>query len=149
MKNTMRGFLIAVFLVSGAAVADAGGPIVLAQGGHDHHAGMDHSVHEAPESEADDADAAMTTGAKGKTCGKSGMSGGHGGGKGGMGGMGGGHGGGKGGMSSGHGGGNGGMGGGHGGMGGHHQDVLSRLDRIEKRQILIETMLREMLLNDN
>jgi hypothetical protein len=31
---------------------------------------------------------------------------------------------------------------------GHHQDVLNRLDRIEKRQILIETMLRELLLNE-
>ena len=42
--------------------------------------------------------------------------------------------------------------GGHGGRGhgmkhGHHQDVLKRLDRIEKRQILIETMLRELLLS--
>jgi len=31
-------------------------------------------------------------------------------------------------------------------MHGHHQDVLDRLDRIEKRQILMETMLRELLL---
>jgi len=31
-------------------------------------------------------------------------------------------------------------------MHGHHQDVLDRLDRIEKRQILMETMLREILL---
>lgn len=29
---------------------------------------------------------------------------------------------------------------------GHHQEVLKRLDRIEKRQALIETMLRELLL---
>lgn len=31
---------------------------------------------------------------------------------------------------------------------GHHQDVLKRLDRIEKRQIIIETMLRELLLDE-
>jgi hypothetical protein len=31
-------------------------------------------------------------------------------------------------------------------MQGHHQEVLQRLDRIERRQVLIETMLREMLL---
>ena len=32
---------------------------------------------------------------------------------------------------------------------GHHQEVLNRLDRIEKRQILIETMLRELLLDEH
>jgi hypothetical protein len=30
----------------------------------------------------------------------------------------------------------------------HHQDVLARLERIERRQVLIETMLRELLLED-
>ena len=42
------------------------------------------------------------------------------------------------------------MGGGHGGMGGmhaHRAEMMSRLDRIETRQVLIETMLREMLLS--
>ena len=141
MKQTMLGFLIAVFLVGGAAIADADTPLVLAQGGHDHHAGMDHSMHTAAEPETGAADATKTPDAA-KGCGKRGMGGGHGGDKGGMGGMGGGHGGGKGGMGGGH-------GGGMGGMGGHHQDVLSRLDRIEKRQILIETMLRQMLLNND
>jgi len=42
------------------------------------------------------------------------------------------------------------MGGGmmHGGRGmmGRHEDVLDRLERIERRQIIIETMLRELLL---
>ena len=59
-------------------------------------------------------------------------------------------------MHGGHGGGGMGKGSmheGHGGgkkgkrmMHGHHQEVLDRLDRIEKRQILMETMLREILL---
>ena len=31
---------------------------------------------------------------------------------------------------------------------GHHQEVLKRLERIEKRQIIIETMLRELLLDE-
>jgi hypothetical protein len=47
----------------------------------------------------------------------------------------------------GHGGGGMGHGGGHGMMQGHHQEVLERLDRIEKRQILIETMLRAIMLD--
>ena len=38
------------------------------------------------------------------------------------------------------------MHGGRGGMMGHHQDVLDRLERIERRQVVIETMLRELLL---
>jgi hypothetical protein len=41
-------------------------------------------------------------------------------------------------------GGGGGMRGGR-GMMGHRQDVLDRLERIERRQIIIETMLRELL----
>ena len=45
-------------------------------------------------------------------------------------------------------GGRGGKGKGHEMKHGHHQDVLNRLDRIEKRQIIIETMLRELLLNE-
>jgi hypothetical protein len=32
------------------------------------------------------------------------------------------------------------------GMMGRHEDVLDRLERIERRQIIIETMLRELLL---
>ena len=32
------------------------------------------------------------------------------------------------------------------GMMGRHQDVLDRLQRIERRQVMIETMLRELLL---
>jgi len=49
-----------------------------------------------------------------------------------------------------------GMGGGKGGMSGsggmadrhgHRAEMQSRLDRMELRQVLIETMLREMLLN--
>lgn len=35
---------------------------------------------------------------------------------------------------------------GHGRHGDFHEEVRARLDRIEKRQILIETMLRELLL---
>jgi hypothetical protein len=34
-----------------------------------------------------------------------------------------------------------------GGMQGHRAEMMSRLDRIEMRQVLIETMLREMLLS--
>ena len=62
-----------------------------------------------------------------------------------MGRMGNGHGG-MGGMGRGHGR----MGEEHGGMGGmhaHRAEMMSRLDSIETRQILIETMLREMLLS--
>lgn len=33
-----------------------------------------------------------------------------------------------------------------GGMRGRHEDVVARLERIERRQIIIETMLRELLL---
>lgn len=49
------------------------------------------------------------------------------------------------------GGGHGGMGGGHGGGGmkammAKHEELMAQLERIERRQILMETMLRELLL---
>lgn len=37
---------------------------------------------------------------------------------------------------------------GHDAKHGHHQEVLKRLDRIEKRQVLIEAMLRELMLEE-
>jgi hypothetical protein len=174
MKQNALALLCALGLAAwiGTAAADT---VILAQGGHAHHGGMDHSGHGAHAAHADHgaagADAAddphvghvhvddhqgsssdvepirssescigchgpnphpaseAAVDASGGGMGQMGK------GRGGMGGMDGGH---------------GRMGGGHGGMGGmqgHRAEMMSRLDRIEMRQILIETMLREMLLS--
>ena len=177
MKHSTIALLCILGLAAWVGTA-AANPIILAQGGHAHHSGMDHSAHGAhaehgtgaadaghdvhaghggadasgdgiPDIEGNDG-AKSCVGCHGPNphvtstaaeersgggMGRMGKGGGMGGMKGGHGSMGGGH---------------GGMGGGHGGMDGmqgHRAEMMSRLDRIETRQILIETMLREMLLS--
>jgi hypothetical protein len=171
MKQTTLALLCTLGLATWVGTA-AANPTILAQGGHAHHAGMDHSAHgahathgaagadtahdaHAGHGDSDDRDDGIPDvgrSAVSESCigchgpdphptskaaaDKSG---------GGMGRMGKGRGG-MGGMEGGHGS----TGGGHGGMGGmqgHRAEMMSRLDRIEMRQILIETMLREMLLS--
>jgi hypothetical protein len=189
MKRTTLALLCTLGLAGWVGTAAASSTI-LAQGGHAHHSGMDHSAHETaavdtahdvhaghggsddhsggvPDVEGNDTSEScigchgpdphpMSKASVDKSGGgMGGMAKGRGGM--GMGGMEGGHGsmgGGHGGKDGGHGGkdgGHGGMGGGgHGGMGGmqgHRAEMMSRLDRIEMRQVLIETMLREMLLS--
>jgi hypothetical protein len=167
-RRIMKQNALALLCALGFAVwvgTAAANPMILAQGGHAHHAGMDHSGHGAHAAHADhgaagadsahaghgDADGhdggspdierngasescigchgpnphptgKAAADASGGDMGRMGK------GRGGMGGMGGGH-------------------GGMGGMQGHRAEMMSRLDRIEMRQILIETMLREMLLS--